>query len=68
MFIFFILVVLILLATSVWAAVDAGTLVRFGVPKKDLGGGSTVVCFCGLLLWIIAFPYYLAKRSTAKHW
>ncbi len=62
----FIIVLLIVLATSVWAAVDAGNLVRSGVPKKELGGGPAVVFFSCLVVWIIAFPYYLAKRSAAK--
>ena len=49
-----------------WAGVDASNLIKSGVEKRELGGGPAVVFIACLLIWIIAFPYYLAKRSGVK--
>ncbi len=54
---------LVVLATSIWMAVDAS---RLGYDKRDIKGiagmGPVGWFFCGLFLWIVAFPLYLIKR------
>ncbi len=58
---------LLILGTSIWVLFDAKTI---GVKKGQLEGvadmgpwGWFIVC---LLLWIIGFPVYLAKRGEYK--
>lgn len=58
---------LIVIGTSIWVLADAKTI---GVQKGQITGftdmgvlGWFIAC---LLLWIIAFPIYLAKRSEYK--
>jgi hypothetical protein len=53
------LVVLVVAGTTIWVGVDAS--------KRDWSGGSgtaTWVVGC-ILLWIVVFPVYLAKRGKA---
>jgi hypothetical protein len=54
------LILFVVVVTTVWVGVDAS--------KRDFGekgtGTSTWVLGC-LLLWIVVFPYYLAKRGRA---
>ena len=61
------LFLIVIVATSIWVLVDAKTIgVKKGQIKglADLGpGGWFVVC---LLLWIVGFPMYLAKRGEYK--
>ena len=61
------LIYLIVIGTSVWVYLDAKKIgVRKGLVKglADLGPGQwLIVC---LLLWIVAFPIYLFKRSELK--
>ena len=57
------LVLLIVIGTSIWVAVAASSL---GVGKGLVSGAADMgpmgwLCAC-LLLWIVAFPMYLAKR------
>ena len=61
------LVWLVVIVTSIWVFVDAR---KIGVKKGQVQGlanlspgGWLVAC---LLLWIIAFPVYLFKRSQFK--
>ncbi|MCX4240319.1 SHOCT domain-containing protein [Paraliomyxa miuraensis] len=58
---------LIVLVSAIWMAVDSSNL---GYDKRDLKGlaaiGPMGWFFCGLLLWIIAFPLYLIKRPELK--
>ena len=58
---------LIGIATSIWVLVDAKTL---GVKKGQISGmgdiGPWGWFFACLLLWIVGFPFYLAKRSEYK--
>lgn len=58
---------LVVLATSVWVLVDAKKLnIKKGQAKglANMGPWSWfVVC---LVLWVIAFPYYLYKRPSLK--
>lgn len=59
------LIPLIVIGTAVWVAIDASQL---NVTSGKLGGGLLDMGVIGwtlgcLLLWIICFPAYLAKRS-----
>ena len=57
------LILLLVLGTSMWVAADASALAGRGTGK--VGGTSTAGWLIGcLLLWIIAFPFYLVQRST----
>ena len=61
------LVLLVVLGTSIWVAVDASTI---GVKKGQLKGvadmGVAGWFFTCLFLWILGFPFYLAKREELK--
>jgi len=58
---------LVVLATSVWVYFDAKALgARRGLQKglADMGPlGWALAC---VLLWIIAFPFYVANRATLR--
>lgn len=56
--------VLLVLGTSVWVAFDAGTH-KLQQYQNGLGGPTTA-CLGSLLLWIVAFPWYLAVRSRIR--
>lgn len=60
-------IVLIVLATSLWVLIDATSI---GVKKGQIEGlgnmGPWGWFFACLGLWIIAFPMYLAKRGELK--
>ena len=58
---------IVVVATSIWVLIDAK---RIGVKKGQITGignlnpwGWFIVC---LLLWIVGFPFYLAKRPQYK--
>jgi hypothetical protein len=58
---------LLVIASSIWVVVDAKSI---GVKRGQIKGlgnmgpwGWFVAC---LLLWILAFPLYLAKRSEFR--
>ena len=56
---FGLLVLLVVVGTTIWVGVDAS--------KRDWGDGMGTagwVIFC-ILLWIVGFPVYLAKRGKA---
>ena len=60
----FLVVLLVVLGTSIWVAIDSSTL---GARKGVLGGGfldmGPVGGFFGcLLVWIVVFPCYLVAR------
>lgn len=61
------LIWIIVIATSVWVLVDAKTI---GVKKGQIQGmgnmGPWGWFFVCLMLWIIGFPFYLAKRPEFK--
>lgn len=61
------LIWLVVLGTSIWMAFDAS---KIGYDKKDVSGiagmGPVGWFFAGLLLWIVAFPLYLASRNKLK--
>jgi uncharacterized membrane protein len=58
---------LVVLGTSIWVLIDAKTI---GVKKGQIKGmgnmGPWAWFFVCLLLWIIGFPFYLAKRGEFK--
>lgn len=61
------LLLLLVVASSLWVLCDAKTL---GIQKGQLSGfadmGPWGWFFASLLIWIIAFPLYLAKRGEYK--
>lgn len=61
------IVLIIVLVTSIWVLVDAKTI---GVKKEQITGvanmGPAGWFFVCLLLWIVGFPFYLAKRGEFK--
>ncbi len=61
------LISIVVIATSIWVLVDAE---KIGVKKGRVEGLADLgpwgwFAFC-ILLWIIGFPYYLAKRGELK--
>ncbi len=58
---------LVVLGTSIWVLIDAKTI---GVQKGQIKGmgdlGAWGWFFVCLLLWIVGFPFYLAKRGEYK--
>lgn len=60
-------IVWLVIGTSLWMAFDAH---QIGYDKRHVKGiaaiGPVGWFFAGLLLWIIAFPLYLASRSKLK--
>jgi hypothetical protein len=61
------IIFLIVIGTSIWVVVDAKTI---GVKKGQIKGmgdmGPWTWFFACLLLWIVGFPFYLAKRGEFK--
>jgi len=61
------LIFIVVLGTSIWVLVDTKII---GVKKGQLKGmadlGPWGWFFVCLLLWIIGFPFYLAKRGELK--
>jgi len=58
---------IVILGTSIWVLIDAKTI---GVKKGQIQGmgnmGAWAWFFVCLLLWIVGFPFYLAKRGEFK--
>jgi hypothetical protein len=60
-------VLLVVIGTSIWVAIDASHIgARRGLIKGSGNMGPAGWFLCCLLLWIIGFPVYLAKRSEIK--
>jgi len=61
------LIFIVVLGTSIWVLIDTKII---GVKKGQLKGmadlGPWGWFFVCLLLWIIGFPFYLAKRGELK--
>jgi hypothetical protein len=58
---------LVIIGTSIWVAIDASNIgARRGLIRGLGNMGPAGWFFCCLLLWIIGFPVYLAKRSEIK--
>jgi hypothetical protein len=61
------LVFLVVIGTSIWVAIDASHIgARKGLIKGSGNMGPAGWFVCCLLIWIIGFPVYLAKRSEIK--
>lgn len=58
---------IVVIASSIWVLIDARSI---GVQKGQISGianiGPVAWFFACLLLWIVAFPMYLAKRPEYK--
>lgn len=65
---------MIVIGSSIWMAVDAndygkryrvrGPSASLGQPKPgDQGTGPLAWFLAGFLIWILAFPFYLTRRS-----
>ncbi len=60
-------VLLVVIGTSIWVAIDASNIGAHKGLVKGLGNMGPAGWFvCCLLIWIIGFPVYLAKRSEIK--
>jgi hypothetical protein len=58
---------LVIIGTSIWVAIDASNIGAHKGLVKGLGNMGPAGWFvCCLLIWIIGFPVYLAKRSEIK--
>ena len=61
------LIFIVVIGTSIWVLFDAKAI---GIKKGQIKGlanmGPVGWFFTCLLLWIIAFPIYLAKRAEFK--
>ena len=61
------IIFLVIIASSIWVLVDAKTI---GVRKGQIKGmgnlGPWGWFFVCLFLWLIGFPFYLAKRGEFK--
>lgn len=57
---------LVVIGTSLWASVDSGTIqlsrYRSGISLKPF-----VLFLACLLIWIVAFPWYLSVRYRIKN-
>lgn len=55
---------LIVVITAIWAGADAATN-RIPSDSRPYGAGNGALAWflCCLLLWIVAFPWYLIRRA-----
>jgi len=61
------LMLIIVVASSIWVYFDAKSIgVRKGIVSGFLDLGPGGWCGATLLLWLVCFPLYLAKRSSLK--
>ncbi len=61
------LILVIVIATSVWVAFDARSIgVRKGKIEGFFNMGAAGWFFSCLLLWVVAFPAYLVKRGAYR--
>jgi hypothetical protein len=59
----FVLAILVV-ASALWVGTDAAKLLKTGTPKEALGNTSPIAWAIGcILLWIVAFPWYLIVRA-----
>jgi hypothetical protein len=54
------------LGTSIWVAIDSSKM-QLQRYKSGISYGPVVLFFCGLVLWIIAFPWYLSMRYKIQN-
>jgi hypothetical protein len=61
------LIVLVIVATSVWVLIDAHAIGAVRDKSLGMAGTSPAAWFVGsLLVWIIVFPMYLLHRPAIK--
>ena len=61
------IIVLIVIGTSIWVLIDASNIgARTGLVKGIADAGPFTWFIGCLLLWIVVFPMYLAKRGSIK--
>ena len=57
---------LIVLATSIWAAVDSGKI-ELRKYKSGIAVKPAILFIGCLFIWIVVFPWYLSMRYKIKH-
>jgi hypothetical protein len=55
----------VVFGTALWAALDSSKI-QLQRYKSGIAYGPVVLFFCFLLLWIVAFPWYLTVRYKIK--
>ena len=61
------IIILMVIGTSIWVLIDAKSIgVKKGVVSGMANMGPVAWFFSCLFLWIVAFPFYLAKRNEFK--
>lgn len=58
-------ILLIVAGSAIWAAADSAAI-GFGKYKNSVAYGPVGVGIFVLLLWVVAFPWYLTTRSDIK--
>jgi hypothetical protein len=61
----FVLSLIIVISTGIWAAVDSARL-GFRNYKSDVSSRPWVLGLCVLVLWAAVFPLYLSERARLK--
>jgi hypothetical protein len=59
------LIYFVVLGTSLWGAIDSGKL-QLRDDKSPISYGPVVLFLGLLLLWLIAFPWYLSVRCRIR--
>lgn len=55
------LISVVIVITAIWAAVDSSKI-QFRRYQSGISCGPVVLFFGFLLLWVVAFPWYLSMR------
>lgn len=60
-------ILVVVIATSIWVAIDASTLGARHDRSLGMAGSSPAAWFFGcLLVWIVFFPLYLSQREKIR--
>ena len=59
------LICFVVLATALWAAIDSAKL-HLRDYSSPISYGPVVLFLCFLLLWVVAFPWYLSMRRQIQ--
>jgi len=59
------LICFVVLGTAIWAAIDSSRI-QFNRYRSGISYRPVTLFFGVLLLWIVAFPWYLAARYKDK--
>ena len=60
------LVLLAVIGSAIWVDQDARKLVAAGASKDQMGNSPLTWSIATILLWIVAFPWYLNKRGKIR--